>query len=173
MKQRCSIVSIYAAWAIYLAVMAGFAIRGQWAAALAALVTTPLLLLAYVRLFPRISRWMGYGSVADVPASGPPRTSTVVRLYTAKGCPFCPIVRRRLLELQAQMGFKLLTTDVTLRPALLARRGIRSVPVVEVGDDQLVGHVTSQQIAAFVQRTCGSPKAPEALQLQKAFDGRR
>lgn len=60
-------------------------------------------------------------------------------LYTAVGCPFCPLVKQRLLALQVQMGFELEEVDVTLKPDLLIAKGIRAVPVVEVGEQRVVG----------------------------------
>ena len=48
------------------------------------------------------------------------------------------------------MGFTLEVVDLTLRPQLLAKRGIRSVPVVEVGGRRLVGNATSEQLAALI-----------------------
>ena len=48
------------------------------------------------------------------------------------------------------MGFELTETDVTLRPDLLIAKGIRALPVVEVGDARWVGNATSQQLAAFI-----------------------
>jgi len=52
--------------------------------------------------------------------------------------------------LQKQMGFTLKKIDVTLKPNLLANKGIRSVPVVEVGNEHLVGNSTTEQLAALI-----------------------
>jgi glutaredoxin len=73
-----------------------------------------------------------------------------VRLYTALGCPFCPVVKQRLIALSDQMSFPLKEIDVTLKPSLLAAKGIRAVPVVEAGERQLVGNATSEQLAALI-----------------------
>jgi len=41
--------------------------------------------------------------------------------------------------------------DVTLNPGRLMAKGVRAVPVVEAGDRLIVGHATSQQLAALIQ----------------------
>jgi predicted DsbA family dithiol-disulfide isomerase len=73
-----------------------------------------------------------------------------VTLYTALGCPFCPLIENRITELQKQMGFSLDKIDVTLRPDLLASKGIRSVPVVDAGGKLLTGLVTTKELAAAI-----------------------
>jgi len=50
--------------------------------------------------------------------------------------------------LRGQAGFTLRKIDVTLRPDLLASKGIRSVPVVEIGGKLLVGLVSTKELAA-------------------------
>jgi len=94
---------------------------------------------------------MGYGSVADQPAKNLRRTNTKVTLYTGVGCPFCPIVKRRLTELQSKMGFELNEIDVTFKPELLIAKGIRALPVVEIGKSQWIGNATSEQLANFIR----------------------
>lgn len=85
-------------------------------------------------------RSMGYGSVADTPAKPVPTSDRFpdVTLYTAGVCPFCPISRRRLAELQRQGGFEVREIDVTFRPEVVRAKGLRSVPVVEAGGQLLV-----------------------------------
>ena len=73
-----------------------------------------------------------------------------VVLYTALGCPFCPLIEQRLEDLRKQMGFTLEKIDVTLRPDLLTAKGIRSVPVVEAGARLLFGLVTTKELAEAV-----------------------
>jgi glutaredoxin len=73
-----------------------------------------------------------------------------VVLYTANVCPFCPIVRRRLTELQRRMGFELEEVDVTFRLELIRAKGLRSVPVVEADGRTLIGNATSEALAALV-----------------------
>jgi glutaredoxin len=106
----------------------------------------------YVRWFPRISRSMGYGSVADTPVPAVPTGGTLpgVTLYTASVCPFCPIVRRRLAELQRKSGLEVREIDVTFRPDIVRAKGLRSVPVLEANGQVLVGNATSAQIADFL-----------------------
>lgn len=58
------------------------------------------------------------------------------------------------------MGFTLKMIDVTLKPQTLMMKGIRSVPVVEVGDHRLVGISTTEQLAALI----ALGQAPESLQ---------
>jgi glutaredoxin len=107
-----------------------------------------------VRWFPSISRSMGYGSVADTPAEAVPTSGTLpsVTLYTANVCPFCPIIRRRLAELQRRSGFEVREIDVTFRPEIVRAKGLRSVPVLEANGQLLVGNATSAQIAAFLEK---------------------
>ena len=100
---------------------------------------------------------MGYGKVDDKPAHDAERpelqhNSTAVRvtLYTALGCPFCPIVEKRLQALQKSMNFEIEKTDVTLRPGLLASKGIRAVPVIEVGERRIQGNATSEKLASLI-----------------------
>jgi glutaredoxin len=97
---------------------------------------------------------MGYGPVADVPArpaSEPAGQVPRVTLYTANVCPFCPILNRRLAELQRHSPFEVEGVDVTFRPDVLRARGLRSVPVVEANGRLLVGNATSAQLADFLR----------------------
>ena len=151
LKQQCPMVWIYFSWVLYLAGLAFFGLQRDYLSALTWLVVLPLGLWAYVRVFPTISQYLGYGRIDDQPAILLDRTPARVTLYTALGCPFCPVVKRRLLDLQAQMGFDLEVVDVTLKPDLLLAKGIRAVPVVEAGDERLVGHATSQQLSDLIR----------------------
>lgn len=151
MKQQCSMAFIYLSWALYLGGIAFFAVRGDLLMAAVSLGVLPLGQLGYVRYFPLLSRFLGYGSVQDRPAGAlAPAKPTRVTLYTAFGCPFCPIVKRRLEALQGRLGFELVGVDVTARLDLLTAKGIRSVPVVEVGEALVVGNATSEQLARLV-----------------------
>jgi glutaredoxin len=95
---------------------------------------------------------MEYGRITDRPA--PPASASAasveVTLYTALGCPFCPVIERRLESLRSALGFTLRRIDVTLRPDLLASKGIRSVPSVEIGGRILTGLVSSEDLAAAI-----------------------
>ncbi len=72
--------------------------------------------------------------------------------YSLLGCPFCPIVERRLKTPQKEMDFTLTMIDLTLKPLISASKGIRSVPVVEVGKDRLIGNATTEQLAELIGR---------------------
>jgi glutaredoxin len=113
----------------------------------------------YIRVFPRLSQALGYGSVSDVAASRLPDAPGVTRvvLYTARACPFCPILKRRLVDLQPRLGFDLKVVDVTFRPNLVRAKGLRSVPVVEAGGRFLVGNATSAQLVSFLA-DAGTPQ---------------
>ena len=157
MKQQCYLAVIYLNWLllatglVYLSFTHRYALAGAW------LIALPLALYAYIRYFPLASQAMGYGTVDDKPADhlgsavlqneGPPLKVT---LYTALGCPFCPIVERRLREMQARMKFEIYKVDVTLRPDLLTSRGIRAVPVVEVDSRRIEGNATTEQLSKLI-----------------------
>jgi glutaredoxin len=104
----------------------------------------------YVRYFPSVSRYLGYGSVEDHAAKDVRPANAKVMLYTGLGCPFCPLVKKRLEDLRKRMGFELNETDITLKPDVLIAKGIRALPVVEVGEFRWVGNATSEQLAAFI-----------------------
>jgi glutaredoxin len=153
MKPQCYLISIYLNWIVYLGGLA-YLVFGKHDLRFAAvwLIAVPLFQLAYVRLFPHISAAMGYGRVDDQntapPAPAP--QDTHVRFYVALGCPFCPVVEKRLRALQQRMGFEIEKIEVTYRPELLSSKGIRAVPVVEVGDRRIVGHATTDQLIVLI-----------------------
>ena len=157
-NQQCDIfLAIYTRYLIGLAIAAWLAVSGYPIAGLAFALAWIGLRLIYARwLFRFVAPLIGYGSsLADTtPAqatAAPTQSPTTVTLYTATGCPFCPILEARLKTLQQQMGFALQREDVTLKPQALTSKGLRSVPVTEVGDRRLVGNATSAQLAAFIQ----------------------
>jgi hypothetical protein len=152
MKQQCHISMIYISWALYLGGLAASAWCSYWIFGAAWLVAAPLAQWLYIRRFPSLSASMGYGRIADEPASVIAPAPVKVTLYTALGCPFCPLIEQRLESLQKTMNFSLEKTDVTLRPDLLASKGIRSVPVVEVLGRFLFGLVSSKDLAAAIAR---------------------
>lgn len=147
MKQQCHISMIYLSWLVYLGGLAAFIWYSQWALAAVWLVATPALEWLYLRKFPRFSMAMGYGRITDEPAEAVGPATLTVTLYTALGCPFCPLIEQRLESLQKSAGFTIEKIDVTLRPDLLSSKGIRSVPVVEVQDRLLVGLVSTKDLA--------------------------
>jgi len=150
MKQQCHLSFIYLSWVIFVGGLVFYLAKGDYPQTVLWLVSVPLLLWAYVRFFPSISRYIGYGSVEDQPAIHVAPAATNVTIYVGLGCPFCPIVKTRLQELQAKMGFALTAVDVTLKPDLLISKGIRALPMVEVGEKKLVGNATSEQLARLI-----------------------
>jgi glutaredoxin len=150
MKQQCHIVFVYGSWLVLVCGLLFYLIQGNILQAVLWVCFIALFLWLYVRFFPSLSRYMGYGSVADQPAKDIRPSSAKVFLYTGLGCPFCPLVKRRLNELQSTMGFELNEMDITLKPDILIAKGIRALPVVEVGGARWVGNATSQQLASFI-----------------------
>lgn len=153
MEQRCNLWAVWLTWLglPLLGIVVG--LRIGWAAGAFVLAVGVIGQILYIRWFPSISHWVGYGSVEDTPAIRPSRPAGQpprVVLYTANVCPFCPIVRQRLTELQRLMGFELEEVDVTFRPELIRAKGLRSVPVVEAGGRTLIGNATSEALAALV-----------------------
>ena len=116
----------------------------------------PCLRWALFYFFPHISRFLGYGRIMDKlapippPHANPSAAPVAVNSYRFFSCPFCPIVLARLQALQKQMGFTLETFDVTLKPRMLLTKGIRSVPVVKVGNHHLIGNSTTEQLAKLI-----------------------
>ena len=169
MEQRCHLSMVWLTWLglPLLAVVVGLRI-GQ-VGGLAIGLIGGLFLLAvgiagqgiYMRWFPHMSRWMGYGSVADTPAPPPSPTThfSNATLFTANVCPFCPIIKRRLAELQRQSPFEVKEVDVTFRPEIIRAKGLRSVPVLEANGRVLVGNATSAQIAEFLRADAQSQRA--------------
>jgi glutaredoxin len=156
MKQQCHISFVYGSWLIVACGIIFYLFIGSYVQAALWLLFIPFFLWIYVRYFPSISQYMGYGSVEDRPASQVTRAAVKVKLYTGLGCPFCPIVKRRLKELQSRMSFELHEVDVTFRPELLVSTGIRALPVVEIGEARWIGNGTSQQLAQFISEHAAS-----------------
>ncbi len=149
-KQQCFLMVIYTTWALVLGGVIAFAFAGQYGAAAAVAVGVPLVQWFSIRHIRSLAPWMGYGRIVDDPAPAVAPAAVRVRLYTAVGCPFCPLIEQRLQALRAGMGFELEKIDVTLRPSLLAGQGIRSVPAVEVGGKWLTGLVSSSELAGEI-----------------------
>lgn len=167
LPQQCPVPFLYLTWILYLGGLGYLLLQGELAFGAVWLVVFPLALWAYVSVFPGISHWLGYGRVADEPADGASQSSARVKLYTALGCPFCPIVEERVRELQGSMGFELEQIDASLKPDLVVRKAIRSVPVVEVEDRRITGHATSRELVAFI-----TGEAERALSEEKRADRR-
>jgi glutaredoxin len=162
MEQRCHLAAVWLTWLglPLLAIVVG--VRVGWAAAGAVLLVGVVAQILYIRWFPSVSRWMGYGSVDDVPAgpaSVPAGQLPRVTLYTANVCPFCPILKRRLAELQRHSPFEVEEVDVTFRPDVIRARGLRSVPAIEANGRLLVGNATSAQLADFLRSAANVQQA--------------
>jgi len=166
MKQQCYLAAIYLNWVIFAGGLALFLFKGHYVLAVAWFAFLPIGLWLYVRAFPSISQAMGYGKVDDHAAAntthapaGLGHNRLEVTLYTALGCPFCPIVKKRLLALREQIGFDLREVDVTLRPGVLAAKHIRAVPVVEVEERRIEGNTTSEELAELLFASAGQAVA--------------
>jgi glutaredoxin len=152
LPQRCPIVLLYLTWILYLGGIVVLVVRAEYVPALAWTLLVPASVWAYVRFFPKMSSLLGYGRVDDARPDDVGRGALSVTVYSSLGCPFCPIVERRLEALQGEMGFELQRVDLTLRPDVAKAKGIRSVPVVEVGDRWVVGHATTRELAELVRK---------------------
>ncbi len=150
MKQQCSVTFVYLSWAIVVTGIFFLVSTDRYQFAIMWVILIPLIQWLYIRYFPSISAFMGYGRLDDRPVQALARVSRRVTLYSALGCPFCPVVKRRLLELKDKMGFDLEEVDITLKPGLLVSKGIRAVPVVEVDGRRIVGHATSEQLSVLI-----------------------
>jgi glutaredoxin len=152
MKQQCYLANVWVTWLglPFLAIAMGIYV-GWWAGVFV-LICGVFAQIAYIRIFPSISRLLGYGSVEDeragVRAEG--KRPSEVTLYTANVCPFCPIVKQRLSELQKQMNFTMKEVDITFRPEIIKSKGLRSVPVIEAEGRYWVGNATSAQLVTFL-----------------------
>jgi glutaredoxin len=168
-RQQCTVRSLYfsgAAGAIgYVVGIVFFALQAQWTALLFWLILLPSLKWAYVRSFPITSKWRGYGRVDDKLPASIQKARVEVTYYSLLGCPFCPIVEQRLKTLQAEMDFTLMKIDLTLKPQMAASRGIRSVPVVEVGAERLIGNATTEQLADLIGCAQASRPSPAVSAL--------
>ena len=153
MEQRCHLGMIWLTWIGLPLLTVVVWLRVGAVPAVAALGIGIVGQVLYLRWFPGMSRWLGYGSVADSPANvaAIPTQLFRVTLYTASVCPFCPIVTQRLAALQRHYHFEVDEVDVTFRPDIIRARKLRSVPVLEVNGRMLVGNATSAQIAEFLR----------------------
>jgi glutaredoxin len=149
----CTMWSLYVPLLAYVFGLALFVYTRNVLGVVLWLVVAPCLKWAYIGLFPRISHLRGYVHVEDKMPAHTNKSQALVNYYSFVGCPFCPIMERRLEALRKEMGFTLNRIDVTLKPQVLIAKGIRSVPVVEVGENRLVGHATSEQLMELIERS--------------------
>jgi glutaredoxin len=152
MKQQCYLVNVWFTWLGLPALAIMMGLYAGWWAGVFVLVVGIFAQALYIRIFPSVSHLLGYGSVEDEAAVAPQKVNgiTKVMLYTANVCPFCPIVKQRLGQLQREMGLVVEEVDVTFRPELIRAKGFRSVPVIEAGGKYWVGNATSAQLVAFL-----------------------
>lgn len=154
MKQECRLEMIWLTWlglpvlALIMGIMLG------WPAAVFMLIVGVFAQIIYIKVFPKISRQLGYGSVEDITADSTQKTKVPIKviLYTANVCPFCPIIKQRLIELQKNLKFQLEEVDITFKPSLIKEKGFRSVPVVEKNGEYLFGNATSVQLIEFLTK---------------------
>jgi glutaredoxin len=163
MKQQCTLTSLYIAVLGFSVLYAGgavyLAVGHYWPALLGWLILLPCARWAGLRLSPYTSKLRGRELVEDKLPAAVNKAHVEVTFYTHNGCPFCPIVKRRLEALQKEMGFSLTKVDLSFTPQLAASKGIRSVPVVEVGKERLFGNVTTEQLAQLIS----GAQAPESI----------
>lgn len=150
MPQRCPLPLLYVSWLLYPSGFAYFLVKADAPMAAVWAVAFPVALWGYVKVFPAISQYLGYGRVDDVAPKARGRQPVHVTMFSSMGCPFCPIVERRLMTLQKEMDFDMDRVDLTVRPDLARAKRIGSVPVVEVGERRIVGHATSEELAALI-----------------------
>jgi hypothetical protein len=152
MKQQCYLYNVWFTWLgiPVLAILMGL-LSGWWAIPFI-LIVGIFAQIVYMRVFPKISRVLGYGSVEDVDGELPKQSPAVsiVTLYTANVCPFCPIIIQRLVELQRTFGFELSEVDISFHPGLVKQKGIKSVPVVETDGRLWIGNATTAQLVSFL-----------------------
>jgi thiol-disulfide isomerase/thioredoxin len=160
-KQQCHISMIYLSWLVYLGGIVVAIRYSHWAIAVVWCATAPVLEWLYIRKLRSFSAVMEYGRITDQLPSAVSPMPIMVWLYTALGCPFCPLIEQRLESLQQTSGFSLQKIDVTLRPDILASKGIRSVPAVEVQGHFLFGLVSAKDLAAAIAQPEPRPAAAE------------
>jgi glutaredoxin len=154
MKQQCYLANVWVTWLGLPLLAIAMGVYIGWWAGVFVLICGVFAQVAYIRIFPRVSQWLGYGSVEDekaaVRAEG--KNLSKVTLYTANICPFCPIVKERLSKLQKEMNFALEEVDITFRPEIIKAKGFRSVPVIEADGRYWVGNATTAQLVTFLNR---------------------
>src|SRR4030066_1045356 len=155
MKQECKLVMVWLTWLGIPALAIGMGLIQGWWASVFIIIVGVFGQGFYIKFFPRISRWLGYGSVEDVAIlpTQKIKLSSIVTLYTANVCPFCPIVTQRLTELQSNLKFKLNEVDITFKPNLIKEKGFRSVPVIEMDGEYWIGNATSAQLLSFLTKS--------------------
>ena len=154
-EQVCPLINIWLTWLGIPALAILMGILQSWLAGVFVLIAGVIAQVIYLRIFPRISHLLGYGSVENKTSNVLPRSLAKSRviLYTANVCPFCPIVRKRLAELQRELHFELEEIDITFRQDIIRGKGLRSVPVIEAGGRFRVGNATTDQLVEFLAQS--------------------
>jgi len=129
--QKCTVRSLYVSAVVfvtgYVLGLIFFAYSANWIALLLWMILLPSLKWAYLRHFRRIAKWRGYGSLDDKLPTVVENAPVEVTFYSLIGCPFCPIVEKRLEALQKDMGFTLTTVNLTLKPQISVTRRRRRI----------------------------------------------
>jgi glutaredoxin len=153
-KQQCTLGNLYSVLTSLTILYAGglvfYAYKRNWLGLCVWLILLPCARWVGLRLYPFTAEWRGYGSLADKLPLGVKKNHVEVTFYSHNGCPFCPILRTRLKGLQKEVGFVLTEINLTLKPQVAKKEGIRSVPVVRVGDNRLFGNATTEQLAQLI-----------------------
>ena len=66
MKQECNLVMIWLTWLGIPALAIGMGLIQGWWAAVFILIVGVFAQVFYIKVFPRISKWLGYGLIEDV-----------------------------------------------------------------------------------------------------------
>lgn len=159
LKQKCSLWNVWLTWLGLPLIAVIFGMIQSWAAGIFILIIGIAGQLFYLRYFPKMSKAMGYGSVEDQQLEKDPTLtlfSDEVIFYSTNVCPFCPIVRRRLQDLQTNLKFELNEVDVTFQPKLIKEKGFRSVPVIKYKGRHWVGNATTKEINDFLRKSTQS-----------------
>jgi len=77
--------------------------------------------------------------------------------YRSFFCPFCPEARRRIELLQKEYDFEVKDVNVTWRPDILIKKGIKAVPTIEVEGQVIVGLPTTKQLKGLLGLTADKP----------------
>jgi len=162
-KQQCNVMGLILSWVAYLAALGYMGYERHWVGGLVWLVVVPCVRWALFRYFPSISRFLGYGRVDDKLPVRVNRARVAVTFYSFFSCPFCPIVWQRVEALQKEMDFTLEKIDVTFKPQILVSKGISAVPVVEVGNDRLVGNATTEQLDGLIELGLGLARKSDPM----------
>lgn len=152
MKQQCYLANVWLTWVGVPVIAILIGLKTNWLGGFMVMAVGIVAQIAYVYWFPRLSRWVGYGSVVDQPVKKIETkfAALTVTLYTASVCPFCPLVRQRLMDLKSQLSFQLQERDVTFRFDLILSKGFKAVPVVEANGRYRTGNATSAELLVFL-----------------------